>query len=127
MGTFRVAIELGDPTGTRWVEVEALAGTGATYISAPAHILQDLGVVPHVRASFVLGGGREVQRDIGHAWVRIGDRSAITLVVFAEPGAPVLLGAYTLDGLLLAADPVGRRLVPAPACLLTEQPAFGSQ
>ena len=26
MGTFRVAIELGDPTGTRWLEVAALAG-----------------------------------------------------------------------------------------------------
>lgn len=68
MGTFRVAIEIGDPTGTRWLEVEALADTGATYTSVPANIL---------------------------------------------------LGAHALEGLRLAADPVGRRLVPVPALLLT--------
>ncbi|MBI2493397.1 MAG: retroviral-like aspartic protease family protein [Candidatus Rokubacteria bacterium] len=119
MGTFRVAIELGDPTGTRWVEVETLVDTGATYTSVPANILADLGVVPHVRARFVLADGHEVERDIGHAWLRIGEASAITLVVFAEPGAPVLLGAYALEGLRLAADPVARRLVPVSGYLLT--------
>lgn len=119
LGTFRVAIEIGDPTGTRWLPVEAFADTGATYTSVPAPILQDLGVQPHVRAAFALADGREVERDVGHAWVRVGERSAITLVVFAEPDAPVLLGAYALEGLRLAADPVGRRLAPVPGLLLT--------
>ena len=119
MGTFRVTIQLGDPTGPRWVEVEALVDTGATYTSVPANMLADLGVVPHVRARFILADGHEVERDIGHAWVRVGEASAITLVVFAEPGAPVLLGAYALEGLRLAADPVGRRLVPVSGYLLT--------
>jgi len=41
----------------------------------------------------------------------------ITLVVFGEPEAPALLGAYTLEGLRLAADPVSRRLVPVPGLL----------
>lgn len=31
---------------------------------------------------------------------------------------PVLLGAHALEGLRLAADPVGRRLVPVPGLLL---------
>lgn len=118
MGTFRIPIELGDPTGARWVEVEALADTGATYTNVPANILEELGVDRHGPAAFVLADGREVQREIGHAWVRVGERSAITLVVFGEPGAPVLLGAHALEGLRLAADPVGRRLVPLPALLL---------
>ena len=119
MGTFRVAIELGDPSATRWLEIDALAATGATYTSVPAHVLEDLGVARHTTASFVLADGREVLREIGHAWVRVAGRSAITLVVFGAPGAPVLLGAHALEGLRLAADPVGRRLVPVPACLLT--------
>src|SRR3972149_6579041 len=72
MGTFRVVIEIGDPTGVRWLEVEAVADTGATYTSVPANILEDLSVVRHVAASFVLADGREVQRDIGHAWIRGG-------------------------------------------------------
>jgi hypothetical protein len=33
-------------------------------------------------------------------------------VVFGGDSTPVLLGAYTLEGLSLAADPVNRRLVP---------------
>src|SRR5574342_1129022 len=117
MGTFRVAIDIGDPTGTRWLGVEALADTGATYTSVPANILEELGVVRHAPASFVLADGRQVERDIGHAWVRVGARSAITLMVFGEVGAPVLLGAHALEGLRLAADPVGHRLVPVPAFL----------
>ena len=41
-----------------------------------------------------------------------------TLVVPVAPGAPILLGAYALEGLRLAADPVARRLVPVPGLLL---------
>ena len=119
MGTFRVTVEVGDLASTRWHAVDAVADTGATYTSVPADLLEALGVTPHVRASFVLADGREVERNVGHAWVRVDDRSAITLVVFAEPGAPVLLGAHALEGLRLAADPVGRRLVPVPGLLLT--------
>jgi len=119
MGTFRVAVEIGDLAARRWQTVEALADTGATYTSVPATILAALGVAPHARASFVLAEGRGVERTVGHAWIRVDDRSAITLVVFAEPEAPVLLGAHALEGLRLAADPVGRRLVPVPGLLLT--------
>lgn len=119
MGTFRVAIELGDPAGTRWQSVEALVDTGATYTSVPAPLLEVLGVLPHMHARFVLADGREVERPIGRTWIRVDGRAEMTLVVFAEPGAPVLLGAYALEGLRLAADPVGRRLVPVPGLLLT--------
>jgi hypothetical protein len=42
----------------------------------------------------------------------------MTLVVFGDLDAPVLLGAYTLESLRLAADPVSRRLIPVPGLLL---------
>jgi predicted aspartyl protease len=51
-------------------------------------LLEALGIIPHARERFVLADGRHVERDIGHTWVRIGDRSVITLVVFADPGSP---------------------------------------
>ena len=50
--------------------------------------------------------------DIGRAWVTIDGKSEVTLVVFGEDDAPPLLGAYTLEGLALAVDPVEQRLVP---------------
>jgi clan AA aspartic protease len=118
MGTFRVPVEIGDAYGADWKPVDALVDTGATYTTVPAALLDRLGVRPHARASFVLADGREIEQDIGQTWVRVGDRAVVTVVVFAPDNAPVLLGAYALEGLRLAADPVGRRLVPVPALFL---------
>lgn len=118
MGTFRVVIEIGDAAGERWEMVEALVDTGATYTSVPAPLLRRLGVTPHARDTFVLADGRRVERDIGQAWIRVSDRVVVTLYVFADPDATPLLGAYALEGLRLAPDPVGRRLVPIPGLLM---------
>ncbi len=118
VGTFRVQIEIGDPTGQRFESVEALVDTGATYTTLSASLLARLGVVPHARDAFILADGRRVERDIGRTWVRVDGRAELTLVVFGDPDSPSLLGAYTVEGLRLAADPVGRRLIPVPAYLL---------
>lgn len=118
MGTFRVNVEIGDPAGQRYEPVEVLVDTGATYTTVPRTLLERLGVTPHARDVFMLADGRRMERDIGRAWVRIDGRAEMTLVVFGEPEAPALLGAYALEGLRLAADPVGRRLVPVPGLLL---------
>lgn len=119
MGTFRVTVEIGDPDGQRYEKVEALVDTGATYTTVPAPLLVCLGVISHVRDAFILADGGRVERDIGRTWVRVDGRTELTLVVFGEADAPPLLGAYTLEGFRLAADPVGRRLIPVPGLLLT--------
>lgn len=118
MGTFRVEIEIGDAAGERWETVEALVDTGATYTTAPAPLLRRLGVAPHTRDTFVLADGRHVEHDIGRSWIRVSGRAEVTLIVFGEPDALPLLGAYALEGLRLAADPIGRRLVPVPGLLM---------
>lgn len=120
MGTFRVEIEVAAAAAYRYERVEALVDTGATYTSLPRPILDAVGVIPHTRGTFVMADGRRVERDIGRAWIRIGAETEITLVVFADAGSPPLLGAYALEGLRLAADPVGRRLVPVPGLLLAK-------
>lgn len=118
MGTFRVNIEIGDPAGVHYERVEALVDTGATYTTISAQLLERLGVVPHVRDTFILADGRRVEFDIGRTWVRVDGRIELTLVVFGNPDTQCVLGAYTLEGLRLAADPVGRRLIPVPGLLL---------
>jgi len=55
-------------------------------------------------------------------WHRLGagaHRRALPahIVIFGEPGSEPLLGAFTLEGFRLAADPVNRRLVPVPGLL----------
>ena len=120
MGTFRVAIEVGDPSGRRFERLDAVVDTGATYTALPRPMLESLGVTPHARDRFVLADGRRVTRHIGRTWIRIDGATEMTLVVFADPASPALLGAYALEGLRLAADPVARRLVPVPGLLAAE-------
>ena len=118
MGTFRYSIEVGDPQGQRFEQVDALVDTGATYTTLPASVLQGLGVEPLRRSTFVLADGRRVERAVGQTWVRVDGQSAVRLVVFGEEGGDPLLGADTLEGLLLAVDPVGHRLVPTEGLLM---------
>ena len=77
-----------------------------------------LGVTPHARDTFVLADGRRVEHDIGQSWIRVNGRAVVTLFVFAGPEATPLLGAYALEGLRFAPDPIGRRLVPVPGLLM---------
>ncbi len=118
MGTFRHSIELGPGPNGPFEALEALVDTGAIYTTVPGSVLQRLGVAAHARDTFVLADGRRIMRALGRAWVRINGRDESTVVVFGEENTPTLLGAYTLEGLRLAADPVNRRLVPLPELYL---------
>ena len=112
MGTFQATIEIGDSQGSRYEALEALVDTGSTYTWVPRGLLERLGIETVGRWEFETADGRVIERDVGRTWVRIDGRSEITLVVFAEEGSRPLLGAYALEGLRLAPDPVNRRLVP---------------
>jgi clan AA aspartic protease len=128
MGAFSVTIEIGDPQGQHFEPVDALVDTGASYTVVPRSLLARLDVTPYVRDTFVLADGRRAELDIGQTWVRVDARSVVTLVVFGDEGIEPLLGAYTLEGLRLAPDPVSRQLIPVPGRLmaLPSLPAFGS-
>ena len=112
MGTFSSTLRLADLSGEQTLDLEALVDTGSFYTLVPARLLKDLGVAPTGSANLKLADGRTVTYDLGHAWASVDGESVITLVAFAEDDAMVLLGAYTLEGLSLAADPVTQRLVP---------------
>ena|SRR5688572_12974872 len=114
MGTFRVEIGVGADRA-RYESVDVLVDTGATYTVLPRALLEELGVVRHTRAPFVIADGSRVELEIGRAWIRIDGREEVSLVVF---GDTALLGAVTLEGFLLAPDPIGQRLVPVEGLLM---------
>ena len=112
MGTFNWPLRIVGMDGRRSRDIEATVDTGAAYTTLPSRLLREIGVEPTGQRRFLLADGRRVDLDYGRAWVTIDGESEVTVVVFGEDDGPALLGAYTLEGLALAADPVEQRLVP---------------
>ena len=115
MGLFRTTIEIESLTtrGPRRVLPDTLVDTGSEYTWAPRADMEALGITPQRKQGFIVADGRRIDRDIGYALVHAGGTEAPDLVVFAEPGDMVLLGAHSLEGLNLKIDPVRKELVPA--------------
>lgn len=112
MGTFNCPLRISSMDGQLSRDVVATVDTGAAYTTLPANLLRELGVAPTGKRRFLLADGRRVDMDFGQAWATIDSESVVTLVIFGEDDGPALLGAYTLEGLALAVDPVEQRLVP---------------
>ena len=112
MGTFNWPLRISSMDGRQSLEIEATVDTGAAYTTLPASLLRGLGVTPMGKRRFLLADGRRLEMDYGEARAAINGENVTTLVVFGEDNAPALLGAYTLEGLALAVDPVEQRLVP---------------
>ncbi len=98
--------------GERSVVVDATVDTGASYTTLPGSMLRDLGIEPIGKRVFLLGDGTQPELEIGEARAAIGEESVATIVAFGEENSPMILGAYTLEGLALAVDPLAERLVP---------------
>ena len=112
MGTFKWPLRIASMDGQQARDIEAVVDTGAAYTTLPARLLRELGVATIGKRRLLLADGRRIELDYGQAWATIDGESVVTLVVFGEDDAPALLGAYTLEGLALAVDPVEQRLVP---------------
>ena len=118
MGTFTWPLRITGMDGGRSVEVEATVDTGAFLTMLPARTLRELGVEPTGSRRFLIADGSSVAMEIGRAWATIDGDSEVTLVAFGQDNAPPVIGAYTLEGLGLAVDPVKQRLVPARLIML---------
>ncbi|MCY4369826.1 MAG: aspartyl protease family protein [bacterium] len=126
MGTFSWPVRISSLDGRRIREVEMTVDTGAAYTTLPARLLHEMGIEPTSRRTVLLADGRRVESDLGRAWATIDGTSEMTLVAFGEEDAPPLLGAYTLEGMGLAADPVAQRLVPTEMIMYYSHHQAGS-
>jgi predicted aspartyl protease len=120
MGILRTVIAIEHPArrGTMVELSDVMVDTGSEYTWVPRPVLESLGLVPERIVDFVTTDGRQIERGVGFANIYAEGTSTPDLVVFAERGDLVLLGARTLVGLNLRVDVVGRRLVssgPVPA------------
>jgi predicted aspartyl protease len=97
--------------------VEFLIDSGAIYSVVPTAVLERLHIQPLVEQQFRLANGDKIVRRKGVAVFRYGDRVGGADVIFGEPGDAALLGAFTLEALGLALDPLRRELRELPMLL----------
>lgn len=112
VGTFKYRFELAARSEGPFKAIEALVDTGSIYTWVPGRILRELGLQPAERIRFTMANGEDQFRDSVEALIRLDGRVRHTICVFGEGKDQTLLGAYALEGLGLAADPVNKRLVP---------------
>ena len=112
MGTVLVSIEVGNPQGRDFREIELTVDTGSTFTALPATMLHELGVTVQDNVPSDLADGSTTPVDIGWTMVKVEGKTFPTNVIFAGENEPALLGVVTLEQALLAVDPVHGRLVP---------------
>ena len=115
MGFIYADVVLRGPGGER--RLRMLVDTGATLTWIPEAIARDLGARKLGPVSIRVADNRVIERLHGELEVEIMGRKATRLIVFAQAGEEPLVGVDTLEGLLLEADPVERRLKPLPHAL----------
>lgn len=118
MGLTVITIGVGNPAKPKkTVPVEFLVDSGAIYSVVPAAILKQLHVAPVSEELFTLANGEKIKRKKGIALFTYQGKIGGADVIFGEPHDSTLLGAFTLEALGLALDPLKRELKPLPLIL----------
>jgi len=118
MGLTFLELEVGNPSDPNTTEkLEFLIDSGAIYSVVPTPVLEKLGVKPHSEQTFRLADGSKIVRKRGGALFKYQGQIGVADVIFGEEGDSLLLGAFTLEALGLALDPLRRELKPLPMIL----------
>jgi clan AA aspartic protease len=118
MGLTVLEVEVGNPANPEVTEkLEFLVDSGAIYSVVPTPILERLEIKPLADQEFRLADGTKIVRKKGIALFKYMDKIGGADVIFGEEGNSVLLGAFTLEALGLALDPLKRELKPLPMIL----------
>ena len=117
MGTFTVPLTVGNPDSAARETVDALVDTGATFSVMPASLLRRLGIEPTRTRRLRFANGEVEERQTGMAFFEVNGIDCEAMVVFG-PEDLHLLGATTLESLLLIVDPINKQLIPEVGLLM---------
>src|SRR5436853_4660103 len=110
MGLFHVRVKVTGPTG-RSEDLDLLVDSGATFVVLPRPVADRLELRATRTVPFQTAGERTETWPVAEVRVTINGLEVTTPCV-VTPEGPGLLGAVALESLLLAVDPVEKRLVP---------------
>ena len=119
MGTFTVPLTVGNPDSAAQETVEALVDTGATFSVMPASLLRRLDIEPTRTRRLRFANGEVEERQTGMAFFEVDGIDCEAMVVFG-PEDLHLLGATTLEALLIIVDPINKRLIPEVGLLMRD-------
>ena len=120
MGTFSAKVRVWNPTSPEKAEeVEALVDTGAAFSWIHRDRLDRMGLIVLRRMGFRAIDGSIIERDTAAVWIGSNGFTGPDTVVVAERNDMEVIGAQTIEGLGLAADPVQKKLVPTIGLALT--------
>jgi predicted aspartyl protease len=113
MSPFMAKFRVWNPAHPENVEaLEAIVDTGAAFSWISRARLERLGVTASRKMPFRTIEGRVLDRDLAAVYIASDEYSAPDVVVMAEAGEMEVLGAHSLEGLGVAADPIQKRLTP---------------
>jgi predicted aspartyl protease len=100
----------------RFVEVtEALVDTGASTLSLPIKMVNQLGLKPYCSRQARTSSGSVILQVYGTVCLTVQGRDCTCDVVPVPDDCPVLIGQIPLELLDFVVDPVGQRLIGNPA------------
>ena len=118
MGTFSVFATLTNPERPElWARTELIVDTGATWMLLPAELVAELAVETPRERTVMMANGDRVTFPMGELLITLNGETLTTIFLAGPPGIRALLGAFTLEGFGLAADPVRQVLVPVVGLL----------
>ncbi|MGH9513626.1 MAG: retroviral-like aspartic protease family protein [Terriglobales bacterium] len=113
MSTFSAKFRVWNPAHPENVEaIEAMVDTGASFTWISRTRLERLGLSPMRRMPIRTIEGRVLERELVAVYIASDEYSAPDVVVMAEAGEMEVLGAHSLEGLGVVADPIQKRLTP---------------
>jgi predicted aspartyl protease len=114
MGTFKTKLRVWNPARPEEVyEPEVWVDTGAAFSWISRSKLEAMGVKPLRQMQFRTIEGHIVERPFAAVFVGFDGFSSSDMVVMAEATDSEVMGAHSIEGLGLAADPVQKKLVPS--------------
>jgi predicted aspartyl protease len=104
------------PDQVRRVEVpDALVDTGATMLSMPKRLIEQLGLIPLRTRPVRTSAGLRVAQVYGTVRLTIQGRDCPSDVAEVPDDCPMLVGQVPLEVMDFVVDPVGQRLIGNPA------------
>jgi predicted aspartyl protease len=99
--------------------VDFFVDSGATYSLLPVEVWTAIGLSPKRSASFALGDGTRIERNISECQISFPIGEGYSPAILGEPGDTALLGMVTLENLGLVFNPFTRTLHPMRLLLAT--------